>query len=126
MKKFIFSFLMAATIIVSSVSWSFASPVGGSKYGFYRLPGRYKQTFTQKFYAGEYARVTIEGDSYTDLDLYVYDQYGRLIAVDDTYGDDTGFVEFYVPYNSTTVKPTYSIVVVNRGRVFNDYKIWIQ
>lgn len=126
MKKLIISFLMVATLVVSSVSWAFASPVGGTKTGFYRLPGLYKQTFTQKFYAGEYARVTIEGDGDTDLDLYVYDQYGRLVACDDTYADDDGSVEFYVPYNSRTAKPTYSIVVVNRGRIFNDYRIWLE
>jgi|GEM_PF-6954873 len=127
MKKFVFSFLMLATIVISSVSWTFASPVGGSKYGSYRLPANMQHTFTQQFRSNEYATVTVEGDNYTDLELKVYNQYNQLVAWDYTYDKEENVcqVTFYVP-KAARGKATYKIVIVNQDNDFNDYKIWMQ
>ena len=67
------------------------------------------------FMKGEIASVILKGDGDTDLDLYVYDEYGTLVAKDDDYTD--GCVAMWTPRRTA---PFY-IVVRNRGRVYNQY-----
>ena len=67
------------------------------------------------FVGGQVAVVLVSGDGDTDLDLYVYDESGALVAVDDD-GTDSCVVSF-VP--SRTGR--YTIVVRNRGFVYNRY-----
>jgi hypothetical protein len=62
--------------------------------------------------------VNVSGDGDTDLDLYVYDDGGRLIVFDEEM-DDQPMVTFEV-YRSST----FTIKVKNRGRVYNEYRIW--
>lgn len=75
-------------------------------------------TYTIRFHAGELARVTVEGDGDTQLDLYVYDENGNLIDSDVGPGDDC----------VATFRPkwtgVFKIKIVNRGRVYNQY--WLR
>jgi hypothetical protein len=73
--------------------------------------------WTAKFVGGRYATVTIDGDGDTDLDLYVYDSYGNLVAADDDYLDYC--IAEWIPSRTQT----YTIRIVNRGSVYNSYKI---
>lgn len=75
------------------------------------------KTYTMTFYRGNRAEVWVSGDGDTDLDLYVYDPYGNRVAYDDDATDEC--------YASWNVRYTgrYTIKVVNRGSVYNDFSI---
>ena len=64
---------------------------------------------------GLLAEVFISGDGDTDLDMYVYDENGILIGKDDDYSDDC-YVSWYPKWTGT-----FTVKVVNRGKVYNDY-----
>lgn len=72
-------------------------------------------TYRISFVASYLAEILVSGDSDTDLDLYVYDSNGNLIASDTDYTDDC--------YVSWVPRWTGSFIVqiVNRGRVYNRY-----
>ena len=72
-------------------------------------------TYRISFVAGYLAEILVSGDGDTDLDLYVYDSNGNLIASDTDYTDDC--------YVSWVPRWTGSFIVqiVNRGRVYNRY-----
>jgi len=91
--------------------------VGGPKRGLYRLPAGATDSFTIKFYANERATVVVSGDGDTDLDLYIYDDNGNLIAKDDDYSDDC--IVNWIPRWTGQ----FIIQIVNRGNVYNDYVI---
>jgi len=91
--------------------------VGGPKKGVYRVQARGTDTFTVKFWANERATIVVSGDGDTDLDLYVYDDNGNLIAKDDDYSDDC--VVNWIPRWTGQ----FTIKVVNRGNVYNQYVI---
>jgi hypothetical protein len=61
----------------------------------------------------------ISGDGDTDLDLYVYDSNG-LIARADSYSDDE--IADLIIYNGGY----FTVKVVNRGRVYNDYELIVR
>ncbi len=70
------------------------------------------------FRGRELARIIINGDDDTDLDLYVYDEYGTLVASSTSYGDREA-VSFTPAYTST-----YTVKVKNLGSVYNEYVGW--
>jgi hypothetical protein len=74
-------------------------------------------TYFERFYGGELATVSIVGDGDTDLDIFVYDAQGRLVAqgIGPT---DIETVSWFVPGNQIQ---TYRIVVRNLGGVWNRY-----
>ena len=89
----------------------------GPKYGRYRVYANSYMTFDEKFRASEIAEVAVSGDRTTDLDLYVYDENGNLIASDTDYTDQC-YVSFCPRWTGW-----FRIKVLNRGRVYNDYSI---
>lgn len=89
--------------------------VNGPKYTVDVVgPGR-SDNFNVSFVAGYIAEVALSGDGDTDLDLYVYDSNGNLIASDTDYTDDC-YVNWVPAWTGR-----YIIKVVNRGRVANRY-----
>jgi hypothetical protein len=76
-------------------------------------------TYYEPFYGGEQARVSLVGDGYTDLDIRVYDSFGRLVAqgIGPT---DIETVTWFVPGNQIQ---TYRIVVTNLGATYNQYTL---
>src|SRR5437764_700031 len=74
-------------------------------------------TYHENFYGGEVATVSIVGDGDTDLDIFVYDMQGRLVAqgIGPT---DIETVSWFVPGNQIQ---RYRIVVRNLGGVWNRY-----
>jgi hypothetical protein len=70
---------------------------------------------TATFRAGEVASIFVEGDGDTDLDLYVYDQNGNLVAYDDDLTDTC-----YVSWVPKWTGP-FLIKIVNRGSVYNQF-----
>src|ERR1051325_654969 len=92
--------ILALALTVSSAAPGFAGAVGGSQYNYFRLYANRYNDFSVTFRGGEVARVSLSGDGSTNLDLYIYDQYGRLIVYDNDYGDDC-FVQ-WLPYYTAT------------------------
>jgi hypothetical protein len=71
------------------------------------------------FAGGQWARVVVEGDGDTDLDLYVYDERGNLVASDDD-STDYCIARWFVRADGR-----YTIVVRNLGGVYNEYTLTI-
>ena len=74
-------------------------------------------TFYETFRGGEVSVVRINGDGDTDLDVYVYDENGNLIA-SDTDGLDFCVVRFVPSWTGQ-----FRIVVRNLGGVYNRFTI---
>ena len=74
-------------------------------------------TYQVNFVANYLAEVAVSGDGDTDLDLYVYDSNGNLIASDTDYSDDC-YVSWVPAWTGRFI-----IKVVNRGPVYNRYVI---
>lgn len=91
--------------------------VGGPKYGEGRVYGKSYTDWNAKFWAGELAEVVVIGDGDNDLDLYVYDSNGNLIASDTDYTDQC--VCRWVP----SWTDTFTMRIVNRGAIYSDYVI---
>lgn len=91
--------------------------MGGPKYAYGRVSARSYTYYDQKFWADEIAEVAVSGDGDTDLDLYVYDENGNLIASDTDYTDDC-YVRFCPRWTGL-----FRIKIVNRGGVYNNYAI---
>ena len=92
--------------------------VGGPKGQRDRILAKDVNSYVVKFWANELAEVCVSGDGDTDLDLYVYDANGNLIGSDTDYTDDC--VVRWVP----AWTGSFTIKVVNRGMVYNDFSIW--
>ena len=73
---------------------------------------RYRVTFR----GGSFAEVSLVGDGDTDLDLYVYDEYGNSVCSDSGWSDRA--------YCSWRPRWTgvFSIEVRNLGSVYNRYR----
>jgi hypothetical protein len=67
------------------------------------------------FVGNEEAVISVSGDGDTDLDCYVYDANGNLIAY-----DDDGSDECYVSWTPRWTGE-FLLKVVNRGGVYNRY-----
>lgn len=91
--------------------------VGGPRYQVDKIGANGTFIYQLAFRGNELAEILVCGDGDTDLDLYVYNQAGQLIAWDERYGDDC-YVAF-IPYR----QETFTIMVKNRGRVWNRYQI---
>lgn len=72
-------------------------------------------SYSISFVANFLAEVVVSGDGDTDLDLYVYDSNGNLIAKDDDYTDGC-----YVRWRPSWTG-RFIIKIVNRGPVYNKY-----
>jgi hypothetical protein len=118
-KKLLTSIMTTVVLTIGMAVPSFAAVTNspsGSVSGTYQINARSKHTFrTISFRGGESASVYIEGDGDTDLDLYVYDLRGRLVAMDND-PSDVCLAE-WVPQRTGV----YIIKVVNHGNVYNEY-----
>lgn len=90
---------------------------GGPKISYDRVLANSIITYSVTFNAGLLAEVGIIGDGDTDLDLYIYDLNGNLIVADTGYSD-SAYVSFF-PYYTVP----FTIKVVNRGKVYNNFTI---
>jgi len=82
-----------------------------------RVGARSTKTYEIGFTAGEPALLTIIGDRDTDLDIYVYDQHGNLVASDTDRSDWTALT--WVPKRNGI----YTIKIKNLGGVYNSYRM---
>lgn len=91
--------------------------VGGPREGSGRVYGKSYTDYQLKFWAQEVAEVAVLGDGDTDLDLYVYDGNGNLITSDTDYTDQC--ICRWVP----AWTGVFTIRIVNRGALYNEYVI---
>ena len=109
--------ILGITLLVGAGASANAGAVNGAKQGFYRIHAGYTNSFQISFWAGEKAEVGVIGDGVTNIDLYVYDSYGNLVAWDENVTDKC-YVKWLPRYTET-----YTIKLVNRGRVYNEYRL---
>ncbi len=80
----------------------------------YKIDAYSTRTLYGTFSGGSLARLIVSGDGDTDLDIYVYDEYGNLADSD---SDNTDYcVAEWTPRRNGQFK----IVIKNRGRVYNN------
>jgi len=116
-KKNLVALTVAAAILVTGTVSSFAGADGGSRFNRDRVLAHSSDTYTMRFRAGEVARVAVIGDGDTDLDLYVYDEFGNLI------GSDTDYTDQCIVTWAPRWTGVFTIQVVNRGNVYNVYRL---
>ena len=91
--------------------------VNGPSKHYDSVNGNSTDTYQISFIADYLAEILVSGDGDTDLDLYVYDSNGNLIASDTDYSDDCYVC--WVP--KWTGK--FIVKIVNRGPLYNRYVI---
>src|SRR2546421_7292389 len=118
MKSMVIGFVAAAVLAVGVVGGVKAGSAGGATAKVTVVAGGTSDVYTVTFIGGQRAEVAIVGDGDTDLDLYVYDENGNLIASSDGPSDREAV--------SWTPRWTgkFKIKVVNRSRLMaNRYAI---
>jgi hypothetical protein len=91
--------------------------VNGPRKGCYAVSAGCYNDFDVSFVKGYLAEVLVSGDGDTDLDLYIYDSNGNLITCDTDYTDDC-YVRWVPAWTGR-----FTIRVVNRGGVYNNYVV---
>jgi len=91
--------------------------VGGPQIHSDRLLSRSSHSYQFTFQGRKKASVAVVGDGETDLDMYIYDEAGKLVGLSDTGWDDE---LMYWKVNAAT---KYRVEVRNVGSVYNDYTI---
>ena len=91
--------------------------INGPSRDYSAVNGNSYMDYTASFVANELAEILVSGDGDTDLDLYVYDSNGNLIAKDIDYSDDC-YVRWIPAWTGR-----YTIRIVNRGPVYNRFVI---
>jgi hypothetical protein len=94
-----------------------AEPLDGSWSRANIVQAYSRHTYTEDFYVGKASMIIVSGDGDTDLDLYVFDRFGNLVASDTDLTDQC--VVAFVP----SWPGRYRIVIRNRGPVYNRYMI---
>lgn len=91
--------------------------INGPSRDYSVVKGNSYTDYTASFVANQLAEILVSGDGDTDLDLYVYDSNGNLIASDTDYSDDC-YVRWIPAWTGR-----YTIRIVNRGPVYNRFVI---
>ena len=115
MKKIALIALVAIGTLIPALS--FAGATNGAGRQNETVNANDTDTYVITFNGGEPAMVVVSGDGDTDLDLYVYDENGNLVASDTDYTDDC-IVSWSPRWTGKFV-----IRVRNRGNVYNRYTI---
>ena len=101
--------------VAAKVDEASRGAVGGAKQKITKVNPFATDSYTISFRGGEVAAIVVSGDGDTDLDLYVYDQNGNLIAADDDNSDDC-LIRFIPKWTGP-----FTVRVRNRGWVYNQY-----
>lgn len=89
----------------------------GCKIGYYRAQAGDVHRYTISFRGNELAELLIVGDGYSDLDVAIYNQYGKLVKSDN--GSST---RAYASWYPSTTAP-YMIEVSNVGSNVSTYRL---
>ena len=91
--------------------------VGGPGYVVDKVNAEEANLYAVEFTGGEAAEAAVVGDGSTDLDLYIFDEDGNLIVMDEDAGD-----ECYVIWKPRSTG-VFVITVMNRGSVYNEFAL---
>ena len=111
--------IIIGTVSVAILGTSvFAGAIDGPQRANTQVKANSIDRFTVNFRENERAIVCLKGDGDTDLDLYIYDENGNLVAKDIDNTDTCAAV--WTPKWSGH----FTIQVKNRGNVYNCYKLY--
>jgi hypothetical protein len=91
--------------------------VGGPGYVIDKVNGEEANMYVVEFTGGEAAEAAVVGDGSTDLDLYIFDEEGNLVVMDEEAGD-----ECYVIWKPRSAG-IFVITVLNRGASYNEFAL---
>ena len=106
---------LTATAMLGGLQPAQADAVGGPKFVRETVKAHTVDVYHVAFRGGEIAEVALSGDGDTDIDLFIYDENGNLVAEDRDRSDDC-LARWYVKRTGT-----YTVRVRNQGGVYNDY-----
>lgn len=110
--------LKLANEVEKSIKKGTRGAVGGPRYAYNAVSAGHSIYYYISFRAREYAEVLVQSFSNVDLDLYIYDENGHLIASDSSYRSDA-YVCFVPRWTGV-----FKVVVKNRSsRFVGDYKL---
>lgn len=127
-KKIIANFLVVLTIGIGLSGMAFAAETVDAEstranieefLNTYRVNAYKTRTHKYLFYAGETVDIEIDGDGDTNLDLYVYDAKGNLCV------KRTGATDFESLTMDVYRSEYFTIKVVNRGKYYNLYDLYV-
>jgi hypothetical protein len=79
--------VMALVLLAQAGAWA-GSEKGPRRYRDVRVRAKDERVYKVTFRQGERAEVAVMGQGTTDVDLFIYDESGRLVAADEA---DTDF-----------------------------------
>jgi len=91
--------------------------VGGPRMHSSRILSRSSHSYEFTFQGSKKASIAIVGDGETDLDMFIYDEQGKLVGVSDGQWDNE------LMYWRVEKAQKYRIEVRNVGKIYNDYVI---
>ena len=109
--------LLAAIAELEKSNQATRGRVGGPADKYSIVNGNSADIYEMSFIESRLAEIAVRGDGDTDLDLYVYDSGGHLIAQDADYTDNC-YVSWVPLWTGR-----YTIKIVNRGLVINNYRL---
>ena len=109
------SLLALISVLEDENEGSHRGAVGGPSRTVEYVNGNSTDSYNISFVEGYVAEIFVSGDGDTDLDLYVYDSNGNLIASDTDYTDDC-YVRWIPRWTGRFI-----VKIVNRGPVYNKY-----
>ena len=111
--------LFAACAVFASLAASMADAghVSGSRAMAATVNAYSSVSYSTTFFGGAMAEVAVVGDGDTDLDLYIYDENGNLIA------SDTGSSDSCLCRWTPNWTGEFTVVVTNLGGVYNAFGI---
>jgi hypothetical protein len=110
----------ALVALVGGSGQALAGPVGGRVVKTALVAANTTDVYTVRLAGGARTTVIVIGDGDTDLDLFVYDRFGNLVAQDTDIDDDCAVV--FVP----PAAGNYTIKVKNLGNVGNRYRMVVK
>jgi len=102
---------------IDGLTLSSRGATGGPKYTVDKVQAYTTDIFVLEYKGAQFAEVAVVGDGDTDLDLYVYDEYGNLIA-SDADSTDTTYCSWVPAWTGK-----FRIEVRNLGAVYNQYTL---
>ena len=111
---------VGALMTAGLASVASADAVGGSGCGVYRVEAFSTNVHYVTAYGGQEVSVEVNGDNDTDLDVFVYDEFGNLVDWDND-ELDLCLLSWYPRWTGT-----FRVEVVNLGSVYNEYTICVE
>ena len=109
--------LVAVLVLASSTLATFAGPTRGPLIQTARVPALQSHFYNESFVGGVPTAIAIHGDGDTDLDIFVYNSAGQVVA------RAIGLSDREVVTFTPPVTGSYRVEVRNLGIVWNQYSI---